>query len=73
MLEDWKTLKQYYLLPILSCFTLMSSAAAYFIRKRRKTSLLGYANTGSDGSIPFAPNRLPVIGEYRYQSPFTPY
>jgi hypothetical protein len=56
VVEDWIAFKPQYLLPVLSCFTLMTSAAAYFIRKRRTLFLEDY---------PFAPYKFPIIGEYQ--------
>ncbi|OAD05122.1 CYP5206 protein [Mucor lusitanicus CBS 277.49] len=65
MLDDWKACRSHYLFPLLSCFTLMSSAAAaYYMNKKhtRISFLKNHKTTTHTEQIPSPPNKFPIIG-----------
>lgn len=65
MIDDWKH-KAHYLFPILSCFTVLSTATAYYLSKtkRRRIALKDHTNCKKYGTIPSPPNKFPIIGIY---------
>lgn len=67
MLDDWKACRSHYLFPLLSCFTLMSSAAAaYYMNKKhtRISFLKNHKTTTHSEQIPSPPNKFPIIGKF---------
>jgi hypothetical protein len=63
MMDDWKHRTQY-IFPLLSCFTVLSTATAYYLSKtkRRRIALKDHSCNKNYGIIPSPPNKFPMIG-----------